>query len=252
MQQYLNILWIWFGLSKEEIKKIYYSKARDIHPDINQWINEKEMMFLNGAYNYLIENFDDYVNEISSLKTDSASYFFNEWLIVFYVAKNYELALQKFNKSLEMDSNYADAIRMKWMALYRLGDPTESIGYLSDAIEKDKKNLLLYMELIEILENENRLDEAKKVKALLKENTPKARPNMKEKYSFYVGNSKFYRGNSDTDWYTREPSIESNKKEMFNYYKLGFWILASLLVIYYFFDKNLIQPYIQPLVNQFL
>jgi len=85
------------------------------------------------------------------------------------------------------------------MTLYKLGDPTESIGYLSDAIEKDKKNRLLYLELIEILENENRLDEAKKVKALLKENTPKARPNMMEKYPFYIGNSKFYRGNSGTD-----------------------------------------------------
>lgn len=252
MQQYLNILWIWFGLSKEEIKKIYYTKARDIHPDINEWIDEKEMMFLNGAYNYVIENFDDYVNEISSLKTDSALYFFNEWLIVFYVAKNYELALQKFNKSLEMDSNYADAIRMKWMALYRLGDPTESIGYLSDAIEKDKKNLLLYIELIEILENENRLDEAKKVRALMKENTPKARPNMKEKYAFYIGNSRSYIGNPDKNWYTRESSIESNKKEMFNYYKLGFWILVVSLVIYYYFGDEIIESYIPALVNQFL
>ncbi len=186
MQQYLNILWIWYGLSKEEIKKIYYSKTKEILPDIHKWANQEKMMFLNGAYNYVIENFDDYINGISTLRKDSASYFFNEWLIIFYVNKNYELALQKFNKSLEIDSDYTDSIRMKWMSLYKLGDPSESIGYLSDAIENDKKNLLLYLELIEILESERRFDEAEKVKSLLKENTPKARPNMKERFKLIL------------------------------------------------------------------
>lgn len=131
------------------------------------------------------------------------------------------------------------------MALYRLGDPTESIGYLSDAIEKDKKNRLLYLELIEILEKENRLDEAKKVKALLKENTPKARSNMKDKFEVYPYNLGKYP-------YRREPLIENNKKETFNYYKLGFWILVTSIIIYYYFGDKIIQSYIQPLVNQFL
>jgi DnaJ-class molecular chaperone len=64
MQQYLNILWIWFGLSKEEIKNIYYSKTKEILPGIHKWANQEKMMFLNGAYNYVIENFDDYINGI--------------------------------------------------------------------------------------------------------------------------------------------------------------------------------------------
>ncbi len=235
MQQYLNILWIWFGLSKEEIKKIYYSKAREIHPDINEWIDEKEMMFLNGAYNYVIENFEDYINGISTLRKDSASYYFNEWLVIFYVTKNYKLALKRFNKSLEIDPNYVDSIHMKWMTLYKLGDPSESIGYLSDAIEKDKKNLLLYLELIEILEKEKRFDEAKKVKALLKENTPKARPNLHEKFDFVLDPS-------SRTLYTKESWKKENKKEtkkeVYNYYKLWFWILIWLIIIYFFLGKE--------------
>lgn len=250
MQQYLNILWIWFGLSKEEIKNIYYSKTKEILPGIHKWANQEKMMFLNGAYNYVIENFDDYINGVTTLRDDSALYFFNEWLIVYYVAKNYELALQKFNKSLEIDGDYTDSIRMKWMTLYKLGDPTESIGYLSDAIEKDKKNRLLYLELIEILENENRLDEAKKVKALLKENTPKARPNINDTCEISPYPNTYVKYSN-----TKKPWMEESKKEIikekFNYYKLGFWILVASLVIYYYLGDEIIQSYILPLVNQF-
>lgn len=208
-------------------------------------------MFLNGAYNYVIENFDDYINGVTTLRNDSASYFFNEWLIVYYVAKNYELALQKFDKSLEIDGDYTDSIRMKWMTLYKLGDPTESIGYLSDAIEKDKKNRLLYLELIEILENENRLDEVKKVKALLKENTPKARPNINDTCEISPYPNTFVNYS-----YTKKPWMEESKgkikNQKFNYYKFGFWILVASLVVYYYIGDEIIQSYIPPLVNQFL
>jgi tetratricopeptide (TPR) repeat protein len=144
-------------------------------------------------------------------------------LIIFYVNKNYELALQKFNKSLEIDSDYTDSIRMKWMSLYKFGDPSESIGYLSDAIEKDKKNLLLYLELIEILEKEKRFDEAEKVKSLLKENTPKARPNMKW-YSFDF--SQYPNPDAKYSIYKKALNRRISKrnliKEKFNYYKLLF------------------------------
>jgi hypothetical protein len=48
-----------------------------------------------------------------------------------------------------------------------------------------------------------------------------------------------------------EESKKEIIKEKFNYYKLGFWILVASLVIYYYFGDEIIQSYIQPLVNQF-
>lgn len=61
-----------------------------VHPDrnTNMLNSEKLMIEINCAYDYIIENFDDYVNNVKEIRETAIS-ILNECLYIFYVQKIY-------------------------------------------------------------------------------------------------------------------------------------------------------------------
>lgn len=167
MKHRLDLLWIGYWLSKEKIKNIYLWKVRQL---------ELEIICLDLAYDYIIKNFDDY--QKSCLDTnlhknkDYISDLFTKWLISFYVSKNFESALSKFDRILELDNNNEEALRMKWYCLIKLWSTNEAIKYLEKALKNSPKNLLLYLEIINLFSSTWNIYEVDKYKQLLKQNIP--------------------------------------------------------------------------------
>lgn len=72
----------------------------------------------------------------------------------------------------------------------------------------------------------------------MKENTPKTRQNMKDKFNFYRDNLDAY------PYRKNSPKVvvkNTTNKEAFNYYKVAFWSLVCSLIIYILIDKEIIQ-----------
>jgi curved DNA-binding protein CbpA len=79
MDKYLKILWISYWLSLEEIKKKYKKLCMEYHPDRNAWFKEeatKKMKEINGAYEYIIDNFEIYRQHTSN---NYEQYSNNQW-----------------------------------------------------------------------------------------------------------------------------------------------------------------------------
>lgn len=142
MKQFLEILWIWYWLSKEEIKKAYHKKSMQFHPDRENW-DEYKMILLNNAYKYIIENYNDYLNKVEDNKITYIS-IYNEWLYICYVLENYLLALEKIEKSLEMKSDYKEAIFLQTYCLYKLWRLKEAYKIITKLYMSNSKNILYY------------------------------------------------------------------------------------------------------------
>lgn len=65
MKKYLDILWISYGLSLDEIKKAYLKKAFEYHPDRNHGFKkeaEEKLKEINIAMDYIQDHFSEYKN----------------------------------------------------------------------------------------------------------------------------------------------------------------------------------------------
>lgn len=63
LKKYIDILWISYWLSLQEIQKIYKKKAMEYHPDRNHGFKEeteKKMKEINQAYDYVKKYYDFY------------------------------------------------------------------------------------------------------------------------------------------------------------------------------------------------
>jgi len=156
MKKYLEILGIWFWLTKEKIRSIYRQKAMDFHPDRNQRYKdyfERKMMELNGAYEYIMENFDDYINKVYSIK-HTYIYFYDEWLYLFYVLKNYDLALKKFDKSIELNQDFLYSHFMKAKTLEKLWYEREALIIYQEIISRDNTFYNAFIRIWELLKKD--------------------------------------------------------------------------------------------------
>jgi len=151
MKKYLEILWIWFWLTREEIKKVYQKKAMLYHPDVNKADDsEKLMMEINWAYDYIIENFNDYINKIEASKS-TAIWLYNEWLVIFYNQQEYKIALSKFQKSIELDKNYYNSYIMIAKCMQELWDTDWAIKMYDKVIDMNNSFNLAYQNKAELL-----------------------------------------------------------------------------------------------------
>jgi len=171
MQKYLEILWIWFWLSKVEIKKVWRDKASRNHPDkhfSNKEMYERKMMEINWAYWYIMENYNDYVKKINEIR-HTESYFFDEWLYIYYVLKDYELALKKFDKSLEINPKYVNSYFIKAKYYENISEYEKALSNYSRVLEYNPKYSNAYtskLNLLHLLWRENEIEELNDVHLL--------------------------------------------------------------------------------------
>jgi len=179
MKQILEILWIDYGLSKEEIKNAYLKKAMEFHPDRNNWDNDK-MIFLNYAYDYIIENYDLYINKKEEDKNSYVN-FYNEWLYICYILEDYEQALDKVEKSLSLNNSFKNWLFLKWYCLYRLWKYKDSFKLISKLFEDNPRNNTYYNLLVSILNNLLDESDKEKYKKIYENNIKKSWKNLSEK-----------------------------------------------------------------------
>lgn len=164
MQTYLTTIWIWYWLSKEEIKKIYREKAMAVHPDrnTNMLNSEKLMIEINCAYDYIIENFDDYVNNVKEIRETAIS-ILSEWIYIFYVQKDYELALEKLEKSLKLNKNYLNTLMLKVKCLEKLWKQEDALKEYDMIIKNNVDYSQAYYAKSILLDNMWRYKESKEI-----------------------------------------------------------------------------------------
>lgn len=194
MKQFLEILWIDYGLSKEEIKKAYHKKSMQVHPDRANG-DEYKMMLLNTAYEYIIENYESYLNKQEIIE-DNPLALFNEWLYIYYVLKDYELALNKFTKVIELDSSNDYAYYLQWLCLKKLWKQTEALKALKYFQNKNPRYLPVYYVIIDILEKKWDLEEVTEYKHLLQAYTPEKKINLSD---LFIKPNENYQENIKTD-----------------------------------------------------
>lgn len=222
MKQFLEILSIGYGLTEEQIGEAYYAKAKLIHTNSGVDDPERDMIMLNIAYDFLIDNYDSYINKnIGNIALSD----YYEWLTIYHSHRDYKYAYQKFEKALSTNPKNPAVLKMLWLTLYKLGNTDKAKRYLYNALEYDPKNRLLYLELIDIALEENTYGELEQLKKRMRENTPIHWHNFRDK--FLHRRSDY----SPVEPYTNMPtSRDIRNKKNTNFYKWGFWILFVVLL----------------------
>lgn len=153
MQKYLKILWIWFWLKKHEIKSICTKKIIKFHPSktiSNKEFFEKKMMELKWAYDYLMENFDDYINEKDQIK-HSGLYYFNQWLYYYYIENKYDLAYENFNNSIKKKKDYPNTYLMLAKYHEKFWEYDKAIVSYDNVLKYEPNYKIAYMGKINLL-----------------------------------------------------------------------------------------------------
>lgn len=129
-----NVLWMFYGKSNKynvnfEMKLINFALIFD---NLDPYL----LGYKSKLFEYS-ENYEGYLNFLNDVLTKNSSsvWAFTSKGFVYNIKEDYNLAIENFNKALEVDSNYADAWFFKAVCLKDNGDYEEALDCVEKALD---------------------------------------------------------------------------------------------------------------------
>ncbi len=130
----------WLNISEKSIENGVYMKNSTKQELIAVAYNNSGIGFLDEKnYNLAIQNFNTSI-ELDSNNTEA----YNNRGLAFYYKRNDSLAIQDYNKSIELDPNNAKAYCNKGLVFFRKGNSNLAIQNYDKSIELDPNNAEAY------------------------------------------------------------------------------------------------------------
>ena len=137
--------------TKIEIQKII--DENNIHIQIfrlfslsEKSINSKDYNLSIYYNNEIIKLYNNYINVDDNIKykKNYSGAYYNIGLAKYYL-KEYNKAIQDFNKSIELDPNFSDAYNNMGLSYYELKQYSQSLMYFDKAIQLNNQNSMIYV-----------------------------------------------------------------------------------------------------------